>query len=160
MHWRINLVIIISAFTSRPGLAGFTVQTTDGKVVGLEARQFRADGQEIGLDQQGWFTFKIMGAHKPYKVETKFVSSRKSTRKPWNFYYWPTKADSRSSTLGRRQRASGHRLFHAVAGDDELIRSPGGYHTAWRGYRPGRPQWPARDAATRRRRCHLVSQPL
>ena len=129
MHWRINLVIIISAFTSRPGLAAsLTVQTTDGKVVELKGPNGleRTNGQEIGLDQQGWFTFKIMGAHKPYKVETKFVQVAQSTRKPWNFYYWPTKADSiHEPWAGGNGRVDTD--YSMLRGDDELIRGPGSY---------------------------------
>ena len=105
-----------------------TVQTTDGKVVELKGPNGleRTNGQEIGLDQQGWFTFKIMGAHKPYKVETKFVQVAQSTRKPWNFYYWPTKADSiHEPWAGGNGRVDTD--YSMLRGDDELIRSPGSY---------------------------------
>ena len=105
-----------------------TVQTTDGKVVELKGPNGleRTNGQEIGLDQQGWFTFKIVGAPKPYKVETKFVQVAQSTRKPWNFYYWPTKADSiHEPWAGGNGRVDTD--YSKLRGDDELIRSPGSY---------------------------------
>ena len=31
------------------------------------------NGQDIGIDQQGWYTFKVEGAKKPYSVENTFV---------------------------------------------------------------------------------------
>ena len=100
-----------------------------------------------------------MGADKPYKVETKFVQVAQSMRKPWNFYYWPTKADSiHEPWAGGNGRVDTD--YSMLRGDDELIRTSGQLHTPWRGHRPGRPQWPARDPASRRRRCHLVPQPL
>jgi hypothetical protein len=72
------------------------VKTTDGKIVELKRPNGTpvVDGQDIGFDQQGWYTFKVEGAKKPYAVENTFVQVAQSTKKPWNFYYWPTKADS------------------------------------------------------------------
>ena len=46
------------------------------------------------MDHQGWYTFKVEGAKKPYTVETTFVQVGQSLKRPWNFYYWPTKADA------------------------------------------------------------------
>ena len=72
------------------------VKTTSGTIVELKRPNGTplTNGQDIGLDQQGWYTFKVEGAKKPYSVETTFVQVGASTKKPWNFYYWPTKADS------------------------------------------------------------------
>ena len=73
-----------------------TIKTTSGKVVELKGPNGaeRTNGQDIGLDQQGWYTFRVVGAEKPYTVETTFIQVGQSIKKPWNFYYWPTKADS------------------------------------------------------------------
>ena len=73
-----------------------TIKTSDGTVGtinGPDGRE-RGNGQEVGENKQGWYTFKVTGATKPYTIETTFVQVGQSTRKPWNFYYWPTKADS------------------------------------------------------------------
>lgn len=75
-----------------------SVKSTGGDVVGITGPdgQPRQNGQEVGNNAQGWFTFHVTGteADKPYKVETTFVQTGESARKVWNFYYWPTKADS------------------------------------------------------------------
>ena len=72
------------------------VTTTEGQIVEFKGPNGapKVNGQEIGFDQQGWYTFKIQGAKKPYAVQTSFVQTAVATKKPWNFYYWPTKADS------------------------------------------------------------------
>jgi hypothetical protein len=72
-----------------------SVTTTDGKVenlVGPDGKP-RQSGQEVGNDQQGWYTFKVVGAEKDYTVATKFEQVGQATRQPWNYYYWPTKGD-------------------------------------------------------------------
>ncbi|MFO0889710.1 MAG: hypothetical protein U0790_11295 [Isosphaeraceae bacterium] len=105
-----------------------TVSATAGKVAELKGPNGveRSNGQDVGTDQQGWFTFRVTGADKPYKVETKFVQVAESDRKPWNFYYWPTKADSiHEPWAGGNGRVDFD--FSMIRGDDELIRSPGSY---------------------------------
>jgi hypothetical protein len=73
-----------------------TVKTTSGQVEALAGPDGRArdNGGEVGKDQQGWFTFKIVGPEKRYDITTEFVQVGESARKPWNFYYWPTKGDA------------------------------------------------------------------
>lgn len=72
-----------------------TVTTTEGRVEALNGPDGRArkSGQEVGNDQQGWYTFKVVGAEKPYTVTTQFEQIGQASRIPWNFYYWPTKGD-------------------------------------------------------------------
>ncbi len=53
----------------------------------------RRNGEDVGNDQHGWYTFKVAGADKPYTVEAAFVQVGQASRMPWNFYYWPTKGD-------------------------------------------------------------------
>ncbi|QEH32975.1 hypothetical protein OJF2_14670 [Aquisphaera giovannonii] len=108
-----------------------TISTTSGKVVELKGpsgpnQKARSNGEDIGQDQQGWYTFKVKGADKPFTVETKFVQAAQSARKPWNFYYWPTKADSiHEPWAGGNGRVDID--YTMVRGDDQLIRQPGGY---------------------------------
>ena len=85
-----------------------------------------ANGQDIGFDQQGWYTFKVEGAKKPYSVENTFVQVGESTKKPWNFYYWPTKGDSiHEPWAGGNARVD---TMNVTPGsDDQLIAAPGGY---------------------------------
>jgi hypothetical protein len=103
-----------------------TIKATAGQIVDLKGPNgvARSNGQDIGLDQQGWCTFKVEGAKEPYTVETTFVQVGQSTKKPWNFYYWPTKADSiHEPWAGGNARVD----TMSANGDDRLIASPGGY---------------------------------
>ena len=104
------------------------VTTTEGQVADLKGPTGtpKVNGQDIGFDQQGWYTFKVEGAKKVYSVETKFVQVGQSTKKPWNFYYWPTKADSiHEPWAGGNARVDTSNVN--LAGDDELIAAPGSY---------------------------------
>jgi hypothetical protein len=103
-----------------------TVKTSDGTVQDIKGPNgaARTNGQDVGVDQQGWFTFKVTGAKKPYRVETTFVQKAESQKKPWNFYYWPTKADSlHEPWAGGNGRAD----TYEVKGDDVRVYSPGSY---------------------------------
>jgi len=102
------------------------VTATSGQVVGLKGPSGAAhvNGQDIGVDRQGWYTFQVEGAKRPYGVQTQFVQVGQSIKKPWNFYYWPTKADSiHEPWAGGNGRVD----TMNVNGDDQLIASPGGY---------------------------------
>ncbi len=102
------------------------ITTSSGQVVELK----RADGtvltngQDVGIDHQGWCTFKVEGAKERYNVGTTFVQVGQSLKRPWNFYYWPTKADSiHEPWAGGNGRVD----TSSVNGDDQLIATPGGY---------------------------------
>jgi hypothetical protein len=102
------------------------IKATSGQVVGLKGPNGASlsNGQDVGLDHQGWYTFKVEGANKPYRVETTFVQVGQSLKRPWNFYYWPTKADSiHEPWAGGNARVD----TITVNGDDVLIASPGAY---------------------------------
>src|SRR5579883_1452727 len=102
------------------------VAATSGRVIVLEGPSGVSwvNGQDIGFDHQGWYTFKVEGADSPYSVSTTFVQVARSLKRPWNFYYWPTKADSiHEPWAGGNARVDTLR----VAGDDQLIATPGGY---------------------------------
>jgi hypothetical protein len=102
------------------------VKASSGRVEALKGSRGQAltNGQDIGLDQQGWVTFKVVGAQKPYTVETSFVQVAQSLKRPWNFYYWPTKADSiHEPWAGGNGRVD----TTTVNGDDQLIATPGSY---------------------------------
>jgi len=75
-----------------------TIKSTSGKVQeikGPDGRE-RSNGEEVGTDKQGWYTFKVVEPEKDksYEVASQFVQTAMSTRQPWNFYYWPTKSDA------------------------------------------------------------------
>ena len=42
----------------------------------------RANGQEVGVDQQGWYTFKVAGAEKPYTVRRPSSRSARASSDP------------------------------------------------------------------------------
>ncbi len=105
-----------------------TVKSTSGKVQtikGPDGRE-RKNGEEVGNDKHGWYTFKVAEPEKdkPYTVETTFVQAAQSTRQPWNFYYWPTKSDAiHEPWAGGNARVD----TMSTVGDDELVAQPGGY---------------------------------
>jgi hypothetical protein len=102
------------------------VTASSGRVVELEDSKGGkwSNGQDIGIDHQGWFTFKVEGGDKGYTVNTTFVQVGQSLKRPWNFYYWPTKADSiHEGWAGGNGRVD----TTQVVGDDQLIASPGAY---------------------------------
>ena len=75
-----------------------TIKASSGSIANLEGPDGkpRTNGEEVGNDANGWFTFRVTGADKdsPYKVGTEFVQVGAATKMPWNFYYWPTKGDA------------------------------------------------------------------
>jgi hypothetical protein len=108
-----------------------TVKASSGKVVELKGpngpiEKPRTNGQEIGFDQQGWYSFRVVGAQNPYTVETTFIQVGQSLKKPWNFYYWPTKSDAiHEPWAGGNGRVDMD--WSMVRGDDQMVASPGGY---------------------------------
>ncbi len=73
-----------------------TVKASAGRVeaiTGPDGRP-RLNGEDVGNDAHGWYTFRILDAEGPYTVTTEFVQVGQAARMPWNFYYWPTKSDA------------------------------------------------------------------
>lgn len=102
-----------------------TIKTTDGEVTKLTGPdgKLRMNGEEVGDNQQGWYTFQISGSKKSYSIDTTFVQIGRSVRAPWNFYYWPTKSDSiHEPWAGWNGRVD----TMQVMGDDVMVRTPGG----------------------------------
>ena len=103
-----------------------TVKTTGGTlgpIVGPDGRE-RANGSEVGNNAHGWYTFTVTGADKPYDISSTFIQVGQSARKPWNFYYWPTKADAiHEPWAGGNARVDTMRAY----GDDILVATPGAY---------------------------------
>jgi hypothetical protein len=88
-----------------------------GPIIGPDGRE-RANGADVGLNAHGWYTFTVAGSQDSFSVSTTFVQTGRSQRKPWNFYYWPTKADSiHEPWSGGNGRADTVQTF----GDDILI---------------------------------------
>jgi hypothetical protein len=104
------------------------IKTTEGTIVELKRPNGTplTNGQDTGFDQQGWYTFKVEGAKKTYSVSDTFVQVGESTKKPWNFYYWPTKGDSiHEPWAGGNARVDTMNV--SPGSDDQLIAAPGGY---------------------------------
>ena len=103
-----------------------SITASDGQVdriLGPDGRP-RTNGGEVGRDQQGWYTFRVSGADDGYRVSANFTQVGEATRRPWNFYYWPTKGDSiHEPWAGGNARVD----TMYVNGDDRLVASPGGY---------------------------------
>ena len=103
-----------------------TIASTDGRVEKLTGPDGkpRTNGQEVGSNVHGWYTFLVAGATGPYQVSNTFIQVGESTRKPWNYYYWPTKSDAiHEPWAGGNARVDTMR----VMGDDLLVATPGGY---------------------------------
>ena len=101
-----------------------TVETTSGAVGPITGPDGRAhaSGQDIGSSSQGWHTFEVRDAEPPYSLSATFVQVGESSRKPWNFYYWPTKSDAiHEPWAGGNGRVDTTRAH----GDDILVTSPG-----------------------------------
>lgn len=96
---------------------------TVDRIIGPDGRP-RTNGSEVGRDQHGWYTFRVSGADDAYTVTTKFVQVGETTRKPWNFYYWPTKGDSIHEPWSG---GNGRVDTMYVNGDDILVATPGSY---------------------------------
>jgi hypothetical protein len=73
-----------------------TVKTTSGTVEALTGPdgRTRTNGQEVGNNAQGWYTFRVKDGEGPFSVSTEFVQIGQASRMPWNYYYWPTKSDA------------------------------------------------------------------
>lgn len=96
---------------------------TIGPITGPDGAP-RTNGAEVGNDKQGWFTFKVVGAEGSYSVASEFVQVGESARKPWNFYYWPTKGDCiHEPWAGGNGRVD----TYQIRGDDALVATPGAY---------------------------------
>lgn len=105
-----------------------TIKATSGTVENLTGPDGRPrrNGEEVGENVHGWYTFLVKDAEKdkPYKVEAAFVQVGESARKPWNFYYWPTKGDSiHEPWAGGNGRVDTPRAY----GDDEQVAAYGSY---------------------------------
>ena len=135
--------------------------STAGKVEQIKGPdgKERRSGEEVGVDKQGWFTFKVAGVdkEKAYSVETAFVQTGQSTRQPWNFYYWPTKSD----VIHEPWAGGNGRVDTAqTLGDDERVLPYGSYVAPWPGHHPRRAERHPRNSGRARRRRYLVPQPL
>jgi hypothetical protein len=101
-----------------------TVSASSGTVGTIEGPDGRttASGEDVGPGAPGWYTFAIVGAEPGAEVSAGFVQEGRSAREPWNFYYWPTKADSIHEPW-----ADGNGVVDVVAvmGDDVLVAKPG-----------------------------------
>lgn len=103
-----------------------SIRASSGRVeaiAGPDGRP-RTNGQEVGRDQHGWYTFKVVEAKGPYTVATTFEQVAQATRMPWNFYYWPTKGDAvHEPWAGGNGRVD----TMGPVGDDVMVRSYGSY---------------------------------
>ena len=76
---------------------------------------------------------------------------------PWNFYYWPTKADSiHEPWAGGNGRVDTMQPM----GDDIMVATPGGYIAPGQDIVRAGPNGLLETPRRRRRHHHLVPQPL
>lgn len=105
-----------------------TIKASSGKVQALTGPDGkpRANGEDVGNGQPGWYTFKVTDAakEKPYTVEAAFAQVAQAARMPWNFYYWPTKGDCVHEPWGG---GNGRVDTPQPLGDDVQVRSYGSF---------------------------------
>ena len=95
-------------------------------IVDLKRTQRRASDQRPGhrLRPAGVVHLQGRRCQEALHGRNEFVQVGQSTKKPWNFYYWPTKADSiHEPWAGGNARVD----TMTTNGDDQLIATPGGY---------------------------------
>lgn len=105
-----------------------TIMASEGAIEGLTGPDGRArkNGEEVGENQHGWYTFKVTGvpAGKSITLETTFIQVAQAAKVPWNFYYWPTKGDAiHEPWAGGNGRVDTPRPY----GDDVMVASYGSY---------------------------------
>ncbi|MBV8487980.1 MAG: hypothetical protein JO161_06845, partial [Planctomycetaceae bacterium] len=101
-----------------------TVEVTSGQVgpiLGPDGRDL-PNGHEVGTNAQGWYTFEVKNAGVPFSVSSTFIQIGQSARRPWNFYYWPTKSD-----VIHEPWSGGNGVVDAMRayGDDIMVAAPG-----------------------------------
>lgn len=105
-----------------------TVRSSAGEVSNLsgpDGRQ-RQNGEDLGIGQHGWYTFRVSGAADAYTVSTEFVQVAQAARMPWNFYYWPTKSDA----IHEPWDGTGDGRASSIAVGDDVQVIPYGYPAA------------------------------
>lgn len=104
------------------------VSTTSGRIVDRKDPRGAGwtSGQEIGADHHGWYTFKVEGTTGSFAVATRFVQVARSLKRPWNYYYWPTKADAIHEPWAGGNARVDTSSFQ-IRGDDQLVATPGAY---------------------------------
>ena len=138
-----------------------TIKTTSGTVgpiIGPDGSE-RQNGQEVGtLNQQRLvYLHGDRGDEALSPWRRRSSRSARATRKPWNFYYWPTKADAiHEPWAGGNGRVDTMRPY----GDDVLVATPGGYIAPGQDIVRAGPNGLLETPVAARRRLDLVPQPL
>ena len=92
-----------------------------GPIAGPDGRE-RPNGEDTGPAPPGWYSFEVREPGPALVVSAEFEQVGRSARRPWNFYYWPTKSDAIhepwSGGNGRVDTTHAH-------GDDVLVATPG-----------------------------------
>ena len=136
------------------------VKTTSGRVIDLKGPNgvAQTNGQDVGIDQQGWYTFKVEGAKKPYKVETTFVQVGREYQEALELLLLADEGRLDPRALGRGQRPGRH--DERRYGRRPVDRHARGLHRARAGHRPGRAKRVLETLPAAGRRRNLVPQPL
>ena len=131
------------------------VTTTDGQVVDLKGPKGtpKVNGQDIGFDQQGWYTFKVAGAKKPYTVADELRPGRPEHEEALELLLLADQGRLDPRAVGRRQCPRRH-------DDAELGRRSDDRHAGGLHRRPGSiSSWPGRTGCSRRCRLPATTRP-
>jgi hypothetical protein len=63
------------------------IKASSGRVEALTGPdgKVRTNGEDVGMDAHGWYTFRVVGAAGPYTVTNEYVQVGQAARLPWNF---------------------------------------------------------------------------
>ena len=153
--WTGSPAIVITASTfRRASAASSRSRRPTGQIVELKGPNGTplVNGQDIGFDQQGWYTFKVEGAKKPYSVETTFVQVGAEHEEALELLLLADQGRLDSRALGWGQRPGRH--------DDRQRRRPvdrraGRLHSA----RESTSSWPGPMACSKRCRQPATTRP-
>ena len=87
-----------------------TITSTEGKVEEIKGPNgvVRTNGQDVGMDQHGWFTFRVVGAKKPYQGRDQVRPDGAECEEALELLLLADEGRRDARALGRRQRPGRH----------------------------------------------------
>ena len=93
-----------------------TIETTKGQVgpiTGPDGRE-RSNGEDVGVQAQGWYTFEVNGAQSPFTVSSAFIQVGESIAAAMELLLLADQVRRDPRALGGRQRTGRHHAGRTV----------------------------------------------